>query len=303
MLNKNERMNKLNAMGVNTSKYFTVPLENGGSVTIIIDENGNPVRVGDSIANQIIEDGYVRNTKLHRRFVMAQMFQGLNYKSYDGKKTGYNEWVKRHGLKYSFDMMLEEIRVLGKLEERDRDTFIERAHFFTKDVIVKTMEDYVVELKKYIDALPSKNCKGVPYKRVKSQNIFVVDLDKKVYAPLRYDISGIKYARSYNELYRIVKNFVRKMVSLPYNTPKSKAWIDAYKGEGAFYTLKNLVMFHDCGIKVDGHMVYGAAAMSILNNRLNAYKGEGWRMFALMKKVIADNNFDFKKRMSEIYND
>jgi hypothetical protein len=61
-------------------------------------------------------------------------------------------------------------------------------------------------------------------------------------------------------------------------------------------------MFHGCGIKVDGRMVYGAAAMSVLNKRLNEYKGEGWRMFALMKKVIADNNFDFKKRMAEIYN-
>ena len=75
MLNKKERMNKLNAMGVNVSKYFTIPLENGGSVTVIIDENGNPVKVNDSIANQIIEDGYVRNTKLHRRFVMVHSHQ------------------------------------------------------------------------------------------------------------------------------------------------------------------------------------------------------------------------------------
>ena len=93
------------------------------------------------------------------------------------------------------------------------------------------------------------------------------------------------------------------MIHLPYDTPKSKAWIDAYKGEGAFYTLKNLVMFHGCGIKVDGRMVYRAAAVSVLNKRLNEYKGEGWRMFALMKKVIADNKFDFATRMSEIYND
>lgn len=303
MLNKNERMNKLNAMGSDTSKYFAVTLDNGTKIHLIIDENGNPVKVEDTIANQIIEDGYVRNTKLHRRFVMAQMFQGLNYKSYDGSKTGYNEWVKRHGLAYSFDMMLEEIRVLGKLEERDRDTFVERSHFFTKDVVVKTMEDYVAELMKYVEALPEKKCKGVPYKRVKSQNIFVVDLDKKVYTPFRSDIHRIKYASNYNELYRIVKSFMYKMIALPYTTPKSKAWIDAYKGEGAFYTLKNLVMFHSCGIKVDGRMVYGAAAVSVLNKRLNEYKGEGWRMFALMKKVIADNNFDFKKRMSEIYND
>lgn len=312
MLNKNERMNKLNAMGINTGKYFTVPLENGGSVTIIIDENGNPVKVdnevvrrmsNDAIANQIIEDGYVRNTKLHRRFVMAQMFQGLNYKSWDGKHLGYNEWVKAHSVDYAFDMMLEEIRVLSKLEVRDRETFVERSHFFTKDVIMKTMEDYVEELKKHIDTLPSKNCKGIPYKRIKSTNIFVADLDKKVYAPLRNETFRIKYASSYNELYRIVKSFMSKMVGLPYRAPKSKAWIDAYKGEGAFYTLKNLVMFHGCGIEINGRMVYATAAMNVLNKRLIEYKGEGWRMFALMKKVIKDNKFDFAARMAEIYND
>ena len=300
MLNKKERMNKLNAQGVNTSKYFTIPLENGGSVTVIIDENGNPVKI-DPIAETIIEDGYVRNTKLHRRWVMAQMFQGLNYVSWDKKRTGYNEWLKNFGIKYAFEMMLEEIRVLGKLEERDRDTFVERAHFFTKDVIMKTMEDYIVELKKYIDAMPTKKCKGVPYKRIKGNNIFVEDIEKKICSPLRYEINGVKSAKTYNDIYRVVRGFISKMVSIPYSAPKSKAWIDAYKGEGAFYTLKNLVMFHGCGIKVDNKFVYGAAAMSVLNKKLNEYQGEGWRMFAFMKKVIEDNNFSFANRMKEIY--
>ena len=301
MLNKNERMNKLNESGVNVGKYFTVNLENGTSIHLIIDEHGNPVKVDDTIANNIIEDGYVRNTKLHRRFVMAQMFQGLNYVSWDKKRTGYNAWLKNFGINYEFEMMLEEIRVLSKLEERDRDTFIERSHFFTKDVIAKTMEDYVVELKNHIDKLPTKKCKGVPYKRIKGNNIFVVDIEKKVYAQFSIDICRVKYASNYNELYKIVKNFMSKMMVLPYGTPKSRAWIDAYKGEGAFYTLKNLVMFHGCGVEVNGHMVYGAVAVTVLNKRLNEYHGEGWRMFALMKKVIADNKFDFKKRMEEIY--
>ena len=303
MLNKKERMEKLEKNGVNVGRYFTVNLDNGTSIHLIIDEHGNPRKVEDDIANQIIESGYVRNTKLFRRFVMAQMFQALNYKSWDGTLLGYNEWVKRHGIGYAFDMMLEEIRVLGKLEERDKETFNERAHFFTKDVIVKTMEDYVAELMEYIETLPSKNCKGVPYKRIKGKDIFVVDLNKKVYAPLNEDIRRIKYAGNYNEIYKLVKNFMRKMIGLPYNTPKSKAWIDAYKGEGAFYTLKNLVMFHNCGIEVNGRMVYSTGAVNVLNKRLVEYKGEGWRMFALMKKVIADNKFDFEKRMAEIYND
>ena len=303
MTNKNERMNRLNNAGVDTSKYFTIDLENGGKVHIIIDEHGNPIKVNDPIAREIITDGYVRNTKLHRRFVMAQMFHALNYKSYDGRKEGYNEYIKRFGIKYEFDMMLEEIRVLGKLETRDTATFIERSHFFTKEVIAKTMEDYVTELKEYVSKLPNKNCKGVPYKRIKGMNVFVADLQKKVYAPLERDINRLKYASNYNEMYRIVRSFMSDMIHLPYDTPKSKAWIDAYKGEGAFYTLKNLVMFHNCGIIVDGKAVFGAAAVSVLNKRLREYKGEGWRMFALMKKVIADNNFDFYARMNEIYND
>lgn len=302
MLNKNERMNKLTAMGSDTSKYFAVELENGTKIHLIIDENGNPVKVDDPIAAQIIEDGYVRNTKLHRRFVMAQMFHGLNFKSWDGKKEGYNEWLKRFGIKYAFEMMLEEIRVLGKLEVRDMDTFVERSHFFTKDVIVATMNDYIAELTKHIDKLPKKNCKGVPYKRIKGNDIFVVDIAKKIYSPMKSDVHRMKYATTYTEMYHIVKNFMSKMIALPYSTPKSKSWMDAYKGEGAFYTLKNLVMFHSCGINVDDRMVYGAAAVSVLNKKLNEYQGEGWRMFALMNKVIKDNNFDFAARMAEIYN-
>jgi hypothetical protein len=304
MMNKNERMNKLNAMGINTSKYFTVDLEDGTKIHLIIDANGNPVKVDDTIANNIIEDGYVRNTKLHRRFVMAQMFHALNYKSYDGRKEGYNEYIKRFGIKYEFDMMLEEIRVLSKLEAKDVETFLERSHFFTKDVVAQTMTDYVTELKKYVEKLPNKNCKGVPYKRIKGMDVFVADLQKKIYSPLERETNRLKYATSYNEMYRVVRNFMHDMIALPYDTPKSKVWIDAYKGEGAFYTLKNLVMFHGCGIKVDKFDVrYGMGAVAFLNEKLNEYKGEGWRMFALMKKVIADNNFDFKARMSEIYND
>ena len=303
MLNKNERMEKLNAKGVNTSKYFTVDMEDGTKIHLIIDANGNPVKVEDTIANQIITDGYVRNTKLHRRFVMAQMFHALNFKSWDGRREGYTEYIKRFGIKYEFEMMLEEIRVLSKLEARDTETFLERSHFFTKNVIVKTMEDYVQELKNYINKLETKKCKGVPYKRVKGQNIFVADLQKKLYSPLERKIRTLKYAANYGEIYRIVKNFMNDMISLPYNTPKSKAWIDAYKGEGAFYTLKNLVMFHGCGIKVGKFDIkFGIDAVAFLNNKLDVYQGEGWRMFALMKKVIADNNFDFQARMAEIYN-
>ena len=312
MLTKNERMNKLNEMGVNTGKYFTVNLPDGlaknSTITLAINENGEysvvnaNVTENDIILNQIIEDGYVRNTKLHRRFVMAQMFSMLNYVSYDHRDRGYNDCLRRcYGYDYTFKMMLEEVRVLGKLEERDVETFKERVHFFDRGTVAAVIEDYLVQLKKYVDNLPNKNCKGVPYKRIKKRDVFVADLDKKIYAPVQRYANRVRVAKNYNEVYNVLNEFMKNMIRLPYHTPKSKVWVDAYKGAGAYYTLKNLVMFHNCVIIANDGINYGVNSMAYLNSRLDAYKGEYYRMFALMKKVIEDNNFNFKKRMEEIY--
>lgn len=307
-MNKNERMNKLNNAGINTGKYFNIELPNGlkagSTISVQINENGEPVIV-DKIATQIIEDGYVRNTKLHRRFVMAQMFQMLGYESWDRTESGFDAALRRYGYDYQFKMMLEEIKVLSKLEVRDYDTFKERAIFFTREVVTKTCEDYVEKLKAHIETLKIYNCKGVPYKKVRGMNIFCEDLDKKIYMPFHVQISKMRTARNYTELYKILSEFNRKIIKISYNTPKCRAWIDAYKGEGAYYTLKNLIMFHHCTIE-DVYPtigIYGVDAnMEVLKEKLNEYQGEGWRMFAFMKKVIADNNFDFSKAMSKVYN-
>jgi hypothetical protein len=312
-MNKNERMNKLGNAGIDTSKYFTLNISEsipaGTKVHIVIDDNGNYVpqivKENDVIANQIISDGYVRNTKLHRRFVCAQMFQMLNYVSYDGQESGFNAALSHYGYDYQFKMMLEEVKVLSKLEVRDAETFDERATFFTREVVAKTCLDYIDELKRHIENSKTYKCKGIPYKKVRGVNIFCADLNKKVYNPMVIECNKIKYASNYAVMYAALRRFNGKMIRLPYNTPKSKVWIDAYKGEGAYYTLKNLIMFHNCGVGdcYGIRFIYDSEAINELNMRRKEYQGEGWRMFALMKKVIKDNNFDFNRRMSEIYSD
>lgn len=308
---REERMEVLANAGLETGKYFTFELPEGMSagskIHLVFDESGVPKVVNEMETNpvceQIIGDGYVRNTKLHRRFVTAQMFRYLNYRSYDGRKQGYNEALKRHGYNYTFTMMLEEVRVLSKLEVRDAESFAERSHFFTKDVVVKTCKDYMDKLKLYIDKKPNKNCKGVPYKTIKGRDIFVEDLPKKIYQPLQHKINRIKWANNYTEIYRELRSFMRDMIRLPWETPMSKDWVDAYKGNGAYYTLKNLVMFHNCDlIEQNGRITRGIGATNRLRDILDDYNGKGWRMFALMKAVIEFNEFDFNEKMKEIYN-
>ena len=73
------------------------------------------------------------------------------------------------------------------------------------------------------------------------------------------------------------------------------------KGEGAYYTMKNLLMYHNCFVETDnGIKLYGTKAVGFIESKLDEYQGEGWRMFALMKKVIAINNFDYGARMHEL---
>ena len=126
MNSRENRMATLNNAGVDVSKFFDVTLPNGDVVKMTM-ENGMQVVVSDDndpILNQIIEDGYVRNTKLHRRWVMAQMFKMLNYVSYNGRERGYDACLRNnYGYMYQFSMMLEEIRVLSILQKENPEAF------------------------------------------------------------------------------------------------------------------------------------------------------------------------------------
>lgn len=97
-----------------------------------------------AFVNQVYNDGYVRNTRLHRRWIMAQMFRMLNYKSPVTDKSGYDAYLnERYGYQYQFDIMLQEVKVLTRLKTRDREAFEERNIFFTPDVVISTCEDYI----------------------------------------------------------------------------------------------------------------------------------------------------------------
>ena len=323
--NKENRVAALKAAGMNTGKYFSISLpeglQPGAKINITIDENGVPVFDGDenniktnsaltpdekALLNQVCADGYVKNSKLHRRWVMAQMFRMLNYESYDGKRFGYDAYLNdNYGYMYQFDMILEEIRVLGKLQERDVKEFNKRKRFFNDQVVADLIRDYKNKLCKYIEKLPIKKCKGVPYKKICGKNIFIDDIIQKIYTPFNnasYNvISIITHDTDYTKLYFVLKRFVKlaKQYKLPFETPKCKKWKNAYKGAGSYYTLMNMVKFHNC--RANG--MYGLDGVYFIEMLTDQYgeAEEYYKLFAFLKKTIEDNHFDFGLRMKEIY--
>lgn len=312
--NKDNRSAEMKAAGINTDKFFSIQLPEGlkpgSSLSIIINDNGEPVFCPcepeydiheDETLNQIISDGYVRNTKIHRRWIMAQMFKMINYKN--RYESGFYACLRdRYSYMYQFDMMLDEVKVLSKLEERDLTALSERSHFFSLDVVKSICKEYINDLEKYIDKLKVHKCKGIPYKKIDGMNIFVSDIQRTVISPLKNILWRIQDSKNYKTLYINLRSFRNKMKDLPYDTKKIKAWVDAFIGAGSYYTLMNMVKFHKCFIiNYDNNKLkyYRTNAVDYLNLMLEKYKGEYYRMFALLKKTIDDNEFDLVESIND----
>lgn len=89
-------------------------------------------------------------------------------------------------------------------------------------------------------------------------------------------------------------------IRMQHDTPQSKAWVDAYKGSGAFFTMQNLIRFHACvAIDDNGKRLDKYQSLAFLSEKAEMYKdGEGWRLLAVLKKMLSDNNIDIKKKMA-----
>lgn len=298
-----ERIEALRAVGVDVSNLFAMQGANGGEC-VASNKDGLLTMLDDDdpLFRLIAAQGDVPNRRLFRRWVMAQMFRmmaGTDCRS--GEPVGVTELIHRLGYEYQWKMLLDELHAQMKMEERDPENFTDRNRWFNVKVVTQMAEDYVKQLKKHVDAQKTRKCKGVPYKRVGSRNIFVEDLEAKVYRPLQALVCGIREAKDAARLYAAAKSFDRHRVKMPYDTPQCKEWVNAYKGAGAFYTMQNLIRFHGCTAVNDrGRRLDKYQSLAFLTAKAEAYKeGEGWRLLAVLKKMLDDNNIDIREKMAQ----
>lgn len=298
-----ERIEALRNAGVDIGNLFAMKGANEGEyiasnkngVLAVLDDN-------DPIFNYIIEQGTVSNRRLFRRWVMAQMFHMMSYTQHRSKvPVGVTEMIHRLGYEYQWKMLIDELYAQMKMERRDAVNFSDRNRWFNASVVATIAKDYIEHLKERVDALKEKKCKGIPYKRINSRNIFVSDLHTKLYSPLYAAMTRIKQAKNAAQLYDTAKKFSDMRIRMACDTPQSKVWVDAYKGSGAFFTMQNLIRFHNClAIDDAGKRLDKFQSLAFIAEKAEMYKnGEGWRLLAVLKKMLIDNNIDINKKMAE----
>ena len=298
------RIEALRNAGVDVSCLFAMQGANGGEC-VASNKGGRLVMLDDNdpLFEHIISQGTVHNRRLFRRWVMAQMFHMMSQTEYRSKEpVGVTEMIHRLGYEYQWKMLLNELHAQMKMEGRDIENFADRNRWFNAGVVADMAEDYIEKLKKRVNALKVRKCKGVPYKRISSgRDIFVSDLDNKLYYPLQRVVRSIKQAKNASQLFNAAKRFNEIRIKMSHDTPQSKAWVDAYKGAGAYFTMQNLIRFHDCIAYDDAEIrLDKIQSLDFVQIKATIYaNGEGWRLLAVLKKMLVDNNVNIKKKMAE----
>lgn len=298
-----ERIEALLNAGVDVSNLFAMKGANGGEY-IVSNKDGNLAILDehDPIFSYIAIQGTVPNRRLFRRFIMAQMFRMLSFVPYGQKEpVSVTNMIHRLGYEYQWKMLMNELYAQMKMEGKDTENFTDRNRWVNAGLVVSMIEDYIEKLKKRVNELPQKHCKNIPYKRIGSRDIFVTDLQAKLYSPLYKAMRGISQAKNATQLYNAVKNFNGMRIKMASDTPQCKEWIDAYKGAGAFFTMQNLIRFHNC-VAIDdaGNPLDKFQSLAFILKKAEMYrKGEGWRLLAVLKKMLDDNNIDVRKKVAE----
>ena len=309
------RLEALKAAGVDVSKYFPlgddklIKIENGAAVPVDMDD-----ATIDAVGKQIVEGGYVSNWKLFRRWVMSQMFHMLRDMDKNGRT--FNEVLQHKGYEYQWRMLENELYAQMKMfDHKDYENTKARYRWFNGCVAYDMAIDYISKLRSYIDdkciytTKTDKHgnkkktykdpCKGNPYIRLQNENIFVADLDRKVYNPLRDLANKMATVEDCKDLYNAVHEFNKKRKHLAWNTKQADAFIHAYKGSGSYYTMRNLIMFHGARFMKNGRKMSETNSLNELESKAKFYDEEGWKMLGVLKQLIKDNNISVQGKILE----
>ena len=309
------RLEALKAAGVDVSKYFPlgddqlIKIENGAAVPVDMDD-----ATIDEVGKHIVEGGYVSNWKMFRRWVMSQMFHMLRDMDKNGRT--FNDVLQHKGYEYQWRMLENELYAQMKMAAHgDHENAGARNRWFGGFVAADMAYDYIKKLRKYVDnnliykvkkdahgnvkKTYKHTCKGNPYVRLQNDDIFVADLEKKVYAPLGNLARKMYDSNTYKEVYDAVHEFNKKRKHLAWDTKQADAFITAYKGSGSYYTMRNLIMFHGARFMKNGRKMSETDSLKELESKANLYDEEGWRMLGVLKQLIKDNNISVQGKILE----
>jgi hypothetical protein len=197
----------------------------------------------------------------------------------------------------------------------DWDSLKEDNRWYNKQLAEKMLFDYMRQVNEMLCQMKVRRCRGCKYITLRGAERILRGYKSSSYGylycseiellldKLRDLGNKILTARTLTQLYVAVKRFHEYYVPLdqsrkaygynPFYPTQCKEWVDAYKGYGAYFSMKNLIMFHEC-------VFQGLNKKSSLD-QLDAIAQDekGYYLLGALKDMLRYNNFDIEAKQNE----
>lgn len=267
---------------------------------------------------KVMSDGHVFNPYLDRRFLPAQY---LGMIKDEWKHSAWTAINRRYGYMYSIEWLLKEVDKLAFLAKVDPVAFEERKQFLLPSDIYYIASDYVEKLETEINSrLALQEYKVAKkgkvylkfhgYKEIYAGNQIEIIKDHKIateveksdelmFLVLKFkemvkqlkEVCALWRAFKNKDAYKKINQILQgiRFIELPYHTKKSATFVDRFMAQGAFYTLRNLILFEDYRLKGRKNR----EAEELLRASICL---EGYKLHAILKECLKDNGHpDFTK--------
>lgn len=228
------------------------------------------------IIDTIENSGYLNVNGIVRRWIPSQCLNMIF------SEEGFHQQLKNRKYNYSWKVLIDESKIQRKLYlKQDFSELSDRQRWYNAELAYKMAEHYIQSLKDrillYVDSKET-----IPF-----QTLINILTETK---------NSIQKANNCEDLYKAVIEFNRKRPKLSFSSKPLQMcpeFINAYKAAGAYYTIKDLIMFENCCFP----NTTTEESLNILEDKVKTYAPiceNGYKLLGLLKEFLKINNFDYE---------
>ena len=256
----------------------------------------------EPLCERVRKQGPVKNHRLFRRWIMSQMFHLLL--RMEKWNDGFAKIIRARGVRYMWKVLKQEMHDMRAIQRHgDTEEFKRRNRWWNTDAVAQIASMFAYDLGEQIRKnLKVRKCKGREYVTIPGYGmVFRDEYVKKVIEPFYARIEAFRKCNCQKTADALCDYAMQFKDSTAWKLGMPAEFIDRFKGAGAYFTLRNMLMFHGCTLPYDVTCKFGDkkfnSFLDVLDNVAEEYKDEGWQMLGFLKDVIKHNEIDVEAKI------
>lgn len=283
---------------------------------------GNPdaMAVFAEVSYRIKESGYLDVKGIVRRWIPSQCLHMIN------SRLGFHGSLVARKYDYCWTVLLNDLKKQAKFyKEKDTEGLNDRNRWYNKNVAVAMAEHFIYKLDKTVKEMKYYHHGKKVYVKIRckwlnqGKGVHINEM-AKLFDPLEEASKKIQNTTVPSTLYEAASEFYALVRQIKW-TPDTMCvqFTNAYKAAGAYYTMKDLIMFENCLMKVNDSVGTGSVAyirnshryfvdkeksLKLLEDKAEGIakagsENAGYEMLGLLKDFLEYNHFDYDKTFQD----